>query len=283
VEIAPWRTKVVYLCPVKELESDFENAPIQVSENQMDYPILRWKDKSPFKKKYELMYGARADLSGAKIVGNIAECYFQLPEEMIKNDKIFWKVRSTDLTENNRYSPWSRIFELYLKSNVGSFVFHEISEDDTFAKLGFWENIAWGGGGPINILERDYEIKKEGAYSLKCQNTFDTSYSFWTNYNRYASSTRLPKVAFEEKYLLSAWIKTEGTGIKAFIGTILKGEEGESIEFIKSNMVAGSNDWTKIELKFTIPSLDVKTFNILFQADGKGTAWCSGMKLERCK
>lgn len=278
--LAPWKTKAIYFCPVKELEAGFEKPPVPASRLQADGPILRWSDKDPFKKKYEIKCGAKADLSNAKTVADISECYFQLPEEMGKCDKIFWKVRSCALTEKKQ-SPWSAISEQSLASIRESFVFHKAPANNPFLKLGRWERISWGGGGPINILEKDYEIKKEGLYSLKCQNFFGNSYSYWTNYRYPGGSTKLPRVSKGEKYLLSGWIKTNGTSIKSYLSVILRGEDGKTVKFIDSQPVEGGSDWKKIELRFDIPSEEIKTFSVCFKANGKGAAWCSGIKLEK--
>ncbi|MFH1478031.1 MAG: carbohydrate-binding family 9-like protein [Verrucomicrobiota bacterium] len=279
LSVAPWKVKAVYLCPAREMAISLDIPP--VLEDTPGFPgrIARWRDAQSLMKKYELKYGGAPVLNESVTVTNIPECYFQFPKEAARFGAVYWQVRAVDLGGENK-GPWSKVSTTRLDGSM-PFRRHAPVANDPFSKLGlYWEHRSWCPGGELNVLEKDYTVTHGGVYALKCKNLFADSASFWRTSVHPGSFTKLPKVAAGEKHVLSSWLKTEGPAVCSYITMDILNGAGKGIQSFRSETVAGSSDWRKVDLEIAVPK-DADTFRIAFWVVGEGTGWCGDMQLKK--
>ncbi|MBU0714531.1 MAG: carbohydrate-binding family 9-like protein [Verrucomicrobia bacterium] len=279
LRVAPWKVKAVYLCPEKETAVSLNIAPIPEDMPNYRGRVARWRDGQSHMKKYELKYGGVPVLDESAAVTNMPGCCFQFPGEAAKFDPVYWQVRAVDLKGKNK-GPWSKVSSMKLNGST-PFYRHAQTEHDPFSGFGlYWEKHSWCAGGALNILEKDYAVTHGGEYSLKCKNLFIDGCSFWRNPRTPGSATKLPKVAAGEKYVLSSWLKTEGPEVRSYVAVDILNGEAKGIKSFKSAEIAGSSDWSKVDLEIAVPK-DADTFRVSFWVNGKGTGWCGDMKLAK--
>jgi RHS repeat-associated protein len=125
-------------------------------------------------------------------------------------------------------------------------------------------------------VTRDTTEKKFGAYSVRIENTSTSS----NNY--YIQSTNVAK---GKTYTFSAWVKTSNIvsgSWGAHLQVKCKDANGEWLLF-NSQKLSGTNDWTRLDLEFTLPadSTSNTIYVTVVNAYCTGVSYFDGAQLEQ--
>jgi hypothetical protein len=277
IELLPWQVKAVYVCSVEELESKPQKTQI-VPAYTSEYPVLRWKDDESRINHYELQYSNSPNFSDKTVKVNVADNIYQIQDKLTVG-KWFWRVRAVRSLGGLK-GEWSNVAEFKVVTlRLLSFV---TPKQPALNYLESWSKVSWGGGGSISELKKDYKEKHSGLYSLKIQNPYETTNSYWTTYRNAGGCSKLPVVKKGQKYKLTGYLKTKD-GIKANLTIGFIDGDGKLMRtYRKSFVISGDKDWTEVTVEAVVPAKAV-SLRVLFGGNGKGTAWCSGFKLQRTK
>ncbi|HPP30777.1 MAG TPA: carbohydrate binding domain-containing protein [bacterium] len=87
-----------------------------------------------------------------------------------------------------------------------------------------------------------------------------------------------------ERYRCSGWIKTYKATGKTYMAAYTYQRDNEPVEMFRSKVLSGTNDWTRVEFDFQIPSSAEKLRIACRSDNNKGAAWFDDIeiiKLER--
>jgi RHS repeat-associated protein len=148
-------------------------------------------------------------------------------------------------------------------------------KDNNFDTDSYWDDMLFNAGGSI---ARTSSESKFGYYSAQIVNTSNAGYNYLTQ------AVNVPSIG--ETYVLSAWVKTSGIVATGSWGATLEAKyltTGGMYRFAYAKALAGTNDWTRIDIPFTVASdaASTQVYITLMNAYCTGTAWYDGVQLEQ--
>lgn len=125
---------------------------------------------------------------------------------------------------------------------------------------------------------RDHSVSRDGRWSMKIRFHGDSNVSYGN-----LVQTVIVKPG---KYWLKSWIRTEGITTDQGIGLQLADAEAPARLTVATRSLLGTNDWTLIEARFTVPEwchaiciTAVRSPSLKFDNAIAGTAWLDSVSL----
>ncbi len=252
LEVPPFSLRAVYFRTATASTA----IPAALSSDSGAYPVLRWQHPDAAFTGFELEYADNPDFKNAARLNNIPSTWAQLPADC-SGRTVHWRVKaaSGDWSKPHRFDVPPQTLLAYQRPS------------DYNAELGFWTVFSWGGADALSLTGRTGD-------TLKVQNAYNNTQSYWTNYRKPGGSTRPIPVKPGEKYRFSGTIEKSGE-INAQISIVFLRKDGSFI--IPAAMASGTGS---VEVTATAPA-EAVAIRLAFSGTGAGSASCSNFKLDK--